>query len=261
MSLWTAIFGTRRGFGCFTDAPDARDMRCGMLALPGTPPASAMHLAGLVPRVLDQGATESCVGHAVASGIWIAHRARGTDMPDPSPRFVYFGARGYHGAELVDTGTYLRTGLKAAQRFGVAPESLCVTSAKLINRSPSWAAYRQAHDWGGLRGYYRIASEGNERIDEIKRALAADHTVVFGTGVSKSFKSFSGANTITRPAHSAIVGRHAMCVVGYDGDRFRVLNSWGQYWGDGGFVWVTDTYLAWDETRDLWVLDVEGAGQ
>ena len=258
MSFLRAIFGTRRGCGYLADRPDPRDEPLCSLGLAGTPPASAMRLAGLVPRVLDQGWTESCVGHAIASGIWVAHRARGTDIPDPSPRFVYFHARGYHGGELVDTGTYLRTGLKGAMQFGVAPESTCLTSRALINRSPSWAAYRQAHDWGGLRGYYRISSEGSERVDEIKRALAADHPVVFGTGVSAGFKNFTGTSTVTRPAHSAIIGRHAMCVVGYDGDRFRVLNSWGSYWGDGGFVWVTDTYLAWDETRDLWVLDVEG---
>lgn len=261
MSLWSSLFGSRRGCGHLADTPDPRDQLCGALGLPGTPPPEAMRLAGLVPRVLDQGWTESCVGHAVASGLWVAHRARGTDLPDPSPRFIYWHARGYHGGELVDTGTFLRTGLKGVMRFGVAPESTCVTSRAMINRSPSWSAYRHAHDWGGLRGYYRIASEGSGRLDEIKRALAADHPVVFGTGVSESFKRFSGTNTVTRPAQSAIVGRHAMCVVGYRGDKFRVLNSWGPLWGDGGFVWVTDTYLAWEETRDLWVLDTEGVKQ
>jgi hypothetical protein len=33
-----------------------------------------------------------------------------------------------------------------------------------------------------------------------------------------------------------------MCIVGYDNNRyggaFRVLNSWGSTWGDGGFVWI-----------------------
>lgn len=261
MSLLSAIFGPRRLSGYLPDTPDSRDQLCGALGLPGSPPASAMRLAGLVPRVLDQGWTESCVGHAIASGLWVARRAFGQDAEQPSPRFIYFHARGYHGGELVDTGTFLRTGLRGVQRFGYAPEQHCPTSRATINRSPSWAAYRHAHDSGGLRGYYRIASEGSERIDEIKRALAADHPVVLGTGVSQSFKSYSGTGTVTRPAHSAIVGRHAMCVVGYEGDRFRVLNSWGRLWGDGGFVWITDTYLAWDETRDIWVLDVEGAGQ
>lgn len=261
MSLIAAIFGSRRGCGCLPDTPDARDQLCGVLGLPGAPPASAMRLAGLVPHVLDQGWTESCVGHAIASGLWVAGRARGEATEQPSPRFVYFHARGYHGGELVDTGTFLRTGLKGVMRFGYAPEQHCPTSRALINRSPSWGAYRHAHDSGGLRGYYRIASEGSERLDEIRRALAADRPVVFGTGVSKSFKSFGGPGTVTRPALSAVVGRHAMCVVGYDGDRFRIVNSWGPLWGESGFVWLTDSYLAWEETRDLWVLDTEGPGQ
>ena len=37
-------------------------------------------------------------------------------------------------------------------------------------------------------------------------------------------------------------GYHAMVVIGYDdnyeGGAFRLLNSWGTAWGDGGYIWV-----------------------
>ncbi len=37
-------------------------------------------------------------------------------------------------------------------------------------------------------------------------------------------------------------GRHAMCVVGYDNDKFggafEVQNSWGSDWGNNGYVWI-----------------------
>lgn len=35
-------------------------------------------------------------------------------------------------------------------------------------------------------------------------------------------------------------GRHAMVVVGYDDNKgaFKVLNSWGTSWGQGGFGWI-----------------------
>ena len=37
------------------------------------------------------------------------------------------------------------------------------------------------------------------------------------------------------------LGGHAMVVVGYDDDQnaFRLMNSWGQEWCEGGFGWVT----------------------
>ena len=44
----------------------------------------------------------------------------------------------------------------------------------------------------------------------------------------------------SRAAHDRdLGGSHAMVVVGYDDDRqaFRILNSWGRNWGEGGYGW------------------------
>ena len=36
---------------------------------------------------------------------------------------------------------------------------------------------------------------------------------------------------------------HALCIIGYDdkqhGGAFRVVNSFGKGWGEGGFCWIT----------------------
>ncbi|HEY3331451.1 MAG TPA: C1 family peptidase [Capsulimonadaceae bacterium] len=41
-------------------------------------------------------------------------------------------------------------------------------------------------------------------------------------------------------------GGHAVCIVGYDDDKhaFRMVNSWGSDWGDNGFVWLAEDFLA-----------------
>jgi hypothetical protein len=46
---------------------------------------------------------------------------------------------------------------------------------------------------------------------------------------------------------------HAICVVGYDDKRhaFRVVNSWGQDWGDNGFLWISEDYVKRD-AREGW---------
>ncbi|MFB9052775.1 C1 family peptidase [Formosa undariae] len=43
---------------------------------------------------------------------------------------------------------------------------------------------------------------------------------------------------------------HAMLVVGYSNENnaFKVVNSWGQAWGDNGFVWID--YAAFDNVTD-----------
>lgn len=256
MSLFD-LFRPRRGGGYRPDPVDARDRPFGAMGLAATPPPSAS-LAGFVSSVLDQGNTESCVAHAIASGLRVAHRARGREVQLPSRRFLYWHARGYHAGELVDAGTYLRTCMKGAVCFGSSDETACPWDPRLVNRSPGWGAYRKAFDGAGLHGYYRIDEYSDTRLDEIRRAVASQVPVAFGTRISQAFKSHTGTGTVTHPSDSAAVGGHAMLVVGYEGERFRVLNSWGTYWGDGGFAWLDGAYLNWPRTQDLWALDVGG---
>lgn len=248
------LFRAPRRSGYLPDTPDNRDRPIGALGLATSPPPSSS-MAGLVERILDQGNTESCVAHAIAQGLQVAHRQLGANVELPSRRFLYWQARGYHGGELIDAGTYLRTCMRGVVRFGPCSETGCPWDPRLINRSPGWPAYRAAFDGAGLRGYYRV-SEGDDRLDEIRRAIATGIPVAFGTRVSDAFKRFGGTGTVTRPSSSSAVGGHAMLVVGYEPGRFRVVNSWGQYWGDRGCAWLDDAYLDWSETRDLWALDV-----
>lgn len=83
------------------------------------------------------------------------------------------------------------------------------------------------------------------KILSVKKALSEGSPVVIGT---KTYPSFSLLRTPlwTRQdsdtAPAAKHGSHAMTVVGYDdnkyGGAFRIINSWGTRWGDGGFYWV-----------------------
>ena len=53
----------------------------------------------------------------------------------------------------------------------------------------------------------------------------------------------------------AILGGHAMAVVAYDETRqaVRVLNSWGQDWGDGGYAWINyDTFR--ERMNEAWTI-------
>lgn len=52
---------------------------------------------------------------------------------------------------------------------------------------------------------------------------------------------------------TASEGRHAMCIIGYDdkkfGGAFEIVNSWGDDWGNGGYIWITyrDFYKMYPE--------------
>ena len=84
-----------------------------------------------------------------------------------------------------------------------------------------------------------------EMIDLTKKALMEGSPVSIGFTLPKSF--FSIKTAIWSPESQDAFGdwkhnKHAMCVIGYDdnigGGAFRVLNSWGTAWGDGGMVWI-----------------------
>jgi C1A family cysteine protease len=85
--------------------------------------------------------------------------------------------------------------------------------------------------------------------------------VVFGTEVSEKFAQnvLPDSRPLLPPSSGSIAGGHAMVVAGYHHNRFDILNSWGAGWGTGGWCSFAPEYLTWEETRDIWVVDVAPA--
>lgn len=80
--------------------------------------------------------------------------------------------------------------------------------------------------------------------DEIKAVISKGLPVVIGMNVPNSFESCIGKSLWTpKITETKLDGYgHAMVVVGYDdkkhGGAFEILNSWGEEWGNGGYIWV-----------------------
>jgi len=93
-------------------------------------------------------------------------------------------------------------------------------------------------------------------IDDAKGALAKGHPVIIGSAITKDFTRLRG-DAVWRGEGERIPGGHAMTLVGYDERRqaFKVINSWGTRWGDGGFGWIGyEAYRAF--VRQAYVMDV-----
>lgn len=83
------------------------------------------------------------------------------------------------------------------------------------------------------------------RINTTKKAIAEGYPCMLGFIVAQSFYGVKGdvwREQATDDGPTGKHGRHAMCIVGYDdnkyGGAFRVLNSWGTAWADKGYVWI-----------------------
>jgi Papain family cysteine protease len=251
---------TRRKLGYLPDRADPRDHDLQQLALPNILPY-AMSLRDQVKLVLDQGSTQACVAHALAQAISVAEAHVGVHIALPSRLFIYYNSRRQHDDSLLlsDAGTYLRSAAAGLQKLGAPPESEWEFSDSIlrVNRRPKFDAYMRAHSRRG-GGYYRISGQGASRVQAIKTALCAGLPVAFGTSVSESFLEAHGGVIVDRPTSTErLVGGHAMTIIGYESspDRstlFEVVNSWGPGWRDHGFCKLTENYIVWPFTSDLW---------
>ncbi len=85
-----------------------------------------------------------------------------------------------------------------------------------------------------------------ERIENVKRALYNGNPVVIGFNVEKSLYI---TKNLYVPDGQSTGGGHAMCVIGFDdekyGGAFEIVNSWGTNWGNNGYFWVKyDDFVA-----------------
>jgi hypothetical protein len=88
---------------------------------------------------------------------------------------------------------------------------------------------------------FRSDTQQDEKVLMVKKSLAESKPVVIGMNCPDSFLA---ARDVWRPRESPVgsYGGHAMCVVGYDDTKyngaFEVQNSWGDKWGNAGFIWI-----------------------
>ena len=97
---------------------------------------------------------------------------------------------------------------------------------------------------GKIKDYMRLFDVGsaeNIKIQSVKKSISEKKPVVFGMVCPPSFM---GAKDVWIPTEQPdrAFGGHAMCVVGYDdskdGGSFEIQNSWGEQWGNGGYIWI-----------------------
>ncbi|SDL74853.1 Papain family cysteine protease [Daejeonella rubra] len=97
---------------------------------------------------------------------------------------------------------------------------------------------------GKIKDFMRLFDAGNSKqvnIQAVKKSISEKKPVVFGMICPPSFNN---AGELWTPKEDPLqsYGGHAMCVVGYDdekfGGAFEIQNSWGKYWGNAGYTWI-----------------------
>jgi hypothetical protein len=201
----------------------------------------SVDLSYRLPDPGNQGAMGSCTAWAVAyaarSYYTSAYEARDThDTKNvPSPAFVYnlswrrnSKSACATGSNFADTVSVLRRGAPSLADY---PYKDTDCSAPPPERIASATDFR-------VLGLRRL---DETKIDDLKGALARSNPVLLSFKVDLAWHKHRGPDVFDNREVDQKWGGHAMAIVGYDDRKqaFRVINSWGKGWGDGGYIWLS----------------------
>jgi len=132
-----------------------------------------------------------------------------------------------------ESGAWLQDGFDILRDQGV-------TSAALSPESEACTLPSQLKKFS-ISGSQFVQPKSPLLIQNMKQHLAAGSLLAFSTPIFNDILTGTAPGSgVYRPNSSlAIVGYHAMTVVGYDDGRgaWLVMNSWGRGFGSNGFVW------------------------
>lgn len=235
------------------------DWNFDLLAL-GDAEVDQASVAHHIPKVLSQGASSTCVANSWEQALLIERIIHGYPAELGSRLFGYSNSRALHGMAKKDNGTFHRTYAKALKMSGNLPERLWPFRVARVNRTPPARCFREAHAHRGIRGYYKIKEQGDERTRAMRAALANNKPFVFGTPINRDFKRNFGPEINGIP-DTPYTGGHAMCCVGFKRDPehgwlYHVVNSWGDDWRDYGFTYFNEEWMQWFLLQDIWVVSL-----
>lgn len=257
MTRQTKWYGWRRQLGDFRDHRHA------------TQPVVLPSRGGIeirsVPRVRDQGAQGSCVGHGVRSVGQYVRKYTGQPDHELSPRFVYWNGRVIEGTTREDSGLEIRDGIKGAADKGFASEHNCPYNPGNFTTAPTRTAFRYA-----LRDVpinYALVEQSKSGICG---ALNDKFAIAFGFTVYQNFEDDVVSRTGLMPMpQGQVAGGHCVYAGWFDdnikihGETGGVLcgNSWGTDWGcagptgERGYFWMPYNYiLSGDLASDFWLI-------
>jgi C1A family cysteine protease len=186
-------------------------------------------------RIMNQGATNSCVGHGSIAAMETSYKQAGNVATEFSPYFTYAQINnGY------DDGANIIAALKSLENIGAAPLADIPKGAMYKKQMPK-QAYEDAARFKLTKAFEC------ESFEDILQALVLGFPVVFGIDVGNNFSSVD-ANGVP-PIRFRSAGGHCMCAVGIKknptyGWTIRTQNSWGTNFGINGYCYLTKDHFA-----------------
>ncbi len=218
-------------------------------------PAS-VDLSKNMPPPGNQGPQNSCVGWSIAYGMksYQEKQARNWELTDGSSikqEHVFSPAYIYNQINRgEDKGSRFTDAFNLLQTKGVASLSKEPYDASDYLSKPNEDANTEAAN-------FKIAWSKKidfKDVEGVKSYLAKGYPIIIAISFDKAFGDPKGPALVSSMNIDENAMGHAMLVVGYDDTKnaFRIMNSWGTEWRDGGFCWFTYDLFK-QITRESWI--------
>ena len=198
------------------------------------------------PMVDNQGENLTCVGWAVSYAQLSTQQNLQMGITDDiqklframDPYFVYSLIKGYNN-KWCQEGSSIEDAMEVLKAYGTKPyfsDPWLKCNSTITQFAENQASYYT------ISGWKAVPNEG--LVKNVKTALNNKLIVSVGVELTESFENGTAVSFgMWAPKYGeTLIGGHAMCVVGYDdnkyGGSFEVMNSWGDKYGDNGFVWI-----------------------
>jgi hypothetical protein len=196
-------------------------------------------LRGQFGDVRDQDQRPTCLAFAASD----AHAALRSPWEALSVEFAFHHAQRRAGRSL-SVGATLPAMLSTLLEDGQPVESGC---PYLMVVPPDW---KPAEDIGPV--FRRRGEKGGDTVGDIIARLDVGRSVLVLMTLSSAFDfaTASAGGIVDQPAGEPLNPhrRHAVIAAGHGlvgGQRVVLIrNSWGEEWGDQGYAWLTEAYLA-----------------
>ncbi|MEL6863122.1 MAG: C1 family peptidase [Bacteroidota bacterium] len=217
---------------------------------------SRVDLVPHFPPIGNQGQYATCVSWAVAYNVKtaISGMRQGLSTSDLaassnqfSPKDLFLAIPDHQKGPNCG-GTNFANALEVLQDRGVASMRSVpydrLGNCSQSNLQSSWTNEASQHK---IKYWRKIEAS----VQSIKQNLANNVPIILGAKLADNFMSWNSDNVISSSTSYNNVGQHAyhaMVIAGYDDNKgpngaFKVINSWGEFWGDRGYIWVDYDFM------------------
>ena len=161
------------------------------------------------------------------------------------------------------SGTDLRTSLKALVRFGLPPEYRWPYELERFNRDPDASLFTYAGDTAFRSICYVRIDFPNMTGQQTLQIVAPYSPPVCLSSLAWSYQVLyrSRQNSSTAHTFDSFQFGQAFTAVGYD-DRYLhvskgallIRSCWGRSWGDGGYGWLPYSFVENQVAVDFWTI-------